>query len=146
MKPVHQVFVYGTLKCGFPIDITILGEVFFKGYYRAVEAYPLVIGGRWFSPYLIAEPGQGLRVRGEVYEVDETCLAMLDCLEGTQVINGYHRIRLKVTEENVVGYRSLKAWTYVKERKSIKGIHSEPMVEYSVDPRYVVPANREEKS
>jgi hypothetical protein len=32
--------------------------------------------------------------------------------------------------------------TYAKRRDEIVGIHSEPLDEYPLDPRYVVPADR----
>jgi len=137
---MHRVFIYGTLKRGFPNDITHMNDVRLVGRFRSVVAYTLVIGGKWFSPYLIAEPGEGYKVFGEVIEVDDRGLEKLDRMEGTHVANGYRRIRIAI--EHGDDHAFFEAWTYVKARNAIEGIHSEPMEEYMLDPRYVIPANR----
>ncbi|MDH3670339.1 MAG: gamma-glutamylcyclotransferase [Gammaproteobacteria bacterium] len=137
---MHRVFIYGTLKQGFPNYEAGTTEFSCAGRFRTTDAFPLVVGGRWFSPYLIAEPGVGHRVFGEVFEVDDRGLEKLDRMEGTHVPNGYRRVSIKVEDE----YRSgtFDAWTYVKDRDMIEGIHSEPMEEYAPDPRYVIPSKR----
>ncbi len=136
----QRVFVYGTLKRGFPNDITAVMTVKFLGRFTTVKAFPLVVGGSWFSPYLISEPGEGHRVAGEIFEVDDRQLAELDRMEGTHLPNAYHRDRVKVTPES--GGASCEAWTYFKDRQTINGIHSGPKPEYKLDPRYVGPAER----
>lgn len=136
---MQRVFVYGTLKRGFPYESALAGQRFL-GRCRTCEAYPLVIGGRWYSPILIAEPGRGHRVFGELYEVSDETLATLDRMEGTHLPIGYERIELAV-ETAVEGAR-LDAWTYVKERARIDVIHSEMLEEYRLDPRYVPASER----
>jgi gamma-glutamylaminecyclotransferase len=101
----------------------------------------LVVAGKWLSPILIAEPGVGHRVFGEVFEVNEQALAELDDLEGTHLPIGYHRLMISV--ENVDGGAVLDAWTYVKDRSRIDVIHSDPLEEYHLDPRYVPASERE---
>lgn len=140
---MHRVFVYGTLKRGFPNDITGMNDFPCIGRFRTVDAFPLVVGGKWFSPYLIAEPGEGHRVFGEVFEVDDHGLEKLDRMEGTQVPNGYRRIRVAIEGED--GNAPFDAWTYVKDRASIEGVHSGPLVEYALDARYVIPSKRTSK-
>lgn len=137
---MHSVFVYGTLKRGFPYHAEGLEGRTFVGRCRTREAFPLVIGGRWFSPILIAEPGIGLQVLGEVFSVDDTTLDDLDRLEGTHLPNGYERIEIGV--EPAEGGASFQAWTYVKERVRIDIIHSDPIEEYHLDPRYVPASGR----
>jgi len=134
------VFVYGTLKRGFPNDITAIMTVKCLGRFITVKAFPLVVGGSWFSPYLIPEPGEGHRAVGEVFEVDDNQLAELDRMEGTHLPNAYHRDHVEVTPES--GGASCEAWTYFKDRQTIDGIHSGPMPQYELDPRYVGPAER----
>ncbi len=131
---MHKVFVYGTLKRGFPYAAELDGERLL-GRHRTREPYPLVVGGRWFSPILIAEPGNGLCVFGEVYEVGDEKLAHLDGLEGTHHPLGYTRITIAVAALD--GADDFAAWTYVKDRTWIDVIHSDPMDEYRLDPRYV---------
>ena len=57
---MHRVFVYGTLKRGFPNHDAWMKDYPCIGRFRTCVAFPLVVGGKWFSPYLIAEPGVGV--------------------------------------------------------------------------------------
>ena len=137
---MHKVFIYGTLKRGFANHEAGLADASFIGRFRTRTAFPLVVGGKWFSPYLLDEPGDGQRVFGEVFGVSDEILARLDRMEGTHLPEDYRRISVAV--DDAAGEHSLAAWTYVKDRAALEGIHGEPMAEYSFDPRYVVPANR----
>lgn len=137
---MHRVFVYGTLKRGFPYASAMLGQRLL-GRCRTCEAYPLIVGGRWFSPILIAEPGIGHRVFGELYEVSDAALAALDRMEGTHLPNGYERIESAV--ETMAEGARLDAWAYVKDRARIDVIHSEMLDEYKLDPKYVPASERE---
>ncbi len=138
--PMHRVFVYGTLKRDFPNHDAWMKDYPCIGRFRTCDAFPLVVGGKWFSPYLIAEPGVGVPVFGEVFELDDRGLEVLDAIEGTDAANGYRRIGIAV--EDADGSAPFDAWTYVKDRATIEGIHSEPMAEYARDPRYVIPSKR----
>ncbi|KAA8498944.1 Gamma-glutamylaminecyclotransferase [Porphyridium purpureum] len=80
----HLVFVYGTLKRSFP-NSHLLSNAMFVGEFRTVQQYPLVVGGPWFSPYLLNMQGKGQKVKGEVYIVDDGELAKLDELENIGV-------------------------------------------------------------
>ncbi len=135
---MHQVFIYGTLKRGFPNHQAGLAKARFVARVQTQQAFPLVIGGRWFSPYLIDEPGQGQRVFGELFAVDDEGLALLDELEGVGHPLGYRRIVVGCLLEE----QALEAWTYVKDRTLIEGIHSDALAEYEPDPRYVIPSKR----
>ncbi len=127
-------FVYGTLKRGFPYGAVLKGQRLL-GRGLTCEPFPLVIAGRWYSPVLLAEPGRGQRVFGELYQVDDMRLDQLDRMEGTHLPGGYGRIAIAV--EKVTGGECLDAWTYVKERAKIDLIHSGFLQEYPLDPRYV---------
>jgi gamma-glutamylaminecyclotransferase len=136
---MHRVFVYGTLKRGFPNYDGALTAFRCLGRFRTVEAYPLVVGGKWFSVYLIDEPGEGKPVFGEIFEVDDDGLGTLDRLEGAHLPNGYHRITIAMESDD--GGSAFEAYTYAKRRDDIDGIHSESLDEYAFDPRYVGPAD-----
>ncbi len=145
---MHRVFVYGTLKRDFPNHDAWMKDYPCIGRFMTCAAFPLVVGGKWFSPYLIAEPGVGVPVFGEVFELDDRGLEVLDAIEGTDVPNGYRRIGIAVEDAGGVsggGGAPFDAWTYVKDRAAIEGIHSEPLEEYTLDPRYVLPAKRTTK-
>jgi len=133
---MHKVFVYGTLKRGFQNYESGLADAHCAGRFRTAEKFPLVIGGKWFSPNLIDEPGNGYRVYGEVFDVTADCLAVLDRIESVHRPNGYKRIRIAVEPD--AGGSAIDVWAYLKDRANIDGIHTEPMAEYVFDPRYIV--------
>ncbi len=137
---MHRVFVYDTLKRGFPNHDAAMTAFRCLGRFRTVEAYPLVVGGKWFSVYLIDELGKGKPVFGEIFEVDDEGLGTLDRVEGTHLPNGYHRITIALASND--GGSTFEAYTYAKRRDNIEGIHSEPLDEYTLDRRHVVPADR----
>ena len=56
------LFVYGTLKRGFPLHETGLSGARCLGPYRTVSKYPLYVAGPWFTPMMLDEPGTGMRV------------------------------------------------------------------------------------
>ena len=138
---MHQVFVYGTLKRGYPNAHIGMPRAAFLGDYRTTERYPLVIGNRWFSPYLISEPGIGFQVTGEVYAVDDAVLAEFDHLESVHLPDGYRRVEIAIepfaSGAPPPGPLLTKAWTYLRERRHIDIIHEGPMETYPLDPRYV---------
>ncbi len=127
----HFVFVYGTLKQGFP-NQHLMPDADFRGACRTIDRIPLVIAGQWYTPILIAGSG-GHRVTGELYGVDDDGLAYLDDLEGVGRALGFDRIQLEVDLAHVWTI----AFAYTKPRDRIDVIHSEPLEEYRPDPRYV---------
>lgn len=137
---MDRVFVYGTLKRGFPYHETGLTGQQFLGRCRTREAYPLVIAGPWYSPVLIDEVGNGRRVTGEIYAVDPSTLTKLDRMEGTHLPQGYRRITIAV--ERLDDCAALDLWAYVKARAAAGPIHDGPLAEYHPDPRYVLAADR----
>ena len=133
------VFIYGTLKRGFPNhDKPLLGE-FYCGTCKSLDTYPLVIANKFFSPVLIDEKGSGLNVIGELYKVSNEVLGKLDTLEGVGKAWGYYRINIEVKQKSG---SVVSAATYVKRRKDLDTIHSEPFSNYEFDERYVHPSFR----
>lgn len=137
---MHYVFVYGTLKRGFPNHDDWMLENRFIANVLSHDRFPLVVGGKWFSPIMIAEKGSGQSISGELYEVNDEALAVLDRLESTHLANGYNRIAIKVVvEENE---DMVEAWGYVKPRAAIDVIHDTLGSEYLLDDRYLHPSLR----
>ena len=77
---------------------------------------------------------------GQVVMENEFLNEKIDRMEGTHVPNGYRRVGIAI--EGPDGGGPLDAWTYVKDRDAITGVHSDPMEEYALDPRYVRPGKR----
>ena len=138
-EPMHRVFVYGTLKRGFPNHHYMTGATYI-GDARTVDAYPLVVGGTWFTPYLIPETGDGHRVKGEIWDVPEPMMPALDQLESVHLPNGYRRKVIAVVFEGT-GERT-EAWAYFRERQHITVIHTGAMDDYQ-DRRYKAAEDRD---
>ncbi|KAL7370214.1 hypothetical protein ABVT39_022267 [Epinephelus coioides] len=99
------VFVYGTLKKGQPNYYRMIesanGKAEFLASACTTQKYPLVIAGEHSLPFLLNIPGQGRRVRGEIYKVDEKMLKYLDDFE--MVPDMYQRTLVKLEVEEWVG-------------------------------------------
>ncbi|MEQ2168308.1 hypothetical protein GOODEAATRI_012957 [Goodea atripinnis] len=82
---MHRVFVYGSLKRAQPNYPQMIdsnnGKAEFLATAVTVQKYPLVIATKYNIPFLLNLPGQGNRVHGEIYKVDEKMLQYLDWFE-----------------------------------------------------------------
>ena len=117
---MHKVFVFGTLKRGFPLHDEGLRGATYLGAYRTVE------------------PGRGRRVRGELYEVSEDALAALDALESLHK-PGNDRVTVEV--EALSTGAVLTAHAYVKAPGLVEPVHSGYLEDYQ-DRRFVHPSRR----
>ena len=134
MAIMHSIFVYGTLKRGYPNHDQYLKDQLYLGMYRTVDCYPLVIAKKWFSPVLINEPGSGKQIIGELYQVDNDRLLDLYTLEGTNFAKGYKRVDVSV--QNIESHVTTHAFTYMKRRAHVAEISSDYLSEYT-DRRYI---------
>src|SRR4051812_338878 len=73
----HLVFVFGTLKEGFPNFATNRGQRV-PGRFTTRAKYPLYLVGERHTPWLMDHPGVGMRVAGQVFRVDDATLAAMD--------------------------------------------------------------------
>lgn len=140
---MHHVFVYGTLKRGYPNAHIGMPRSTFLGDYRTAQRYPLIIANGGYVPNLINEPGNGYQVTGELYEVDDSILSELDQLESTHLPNGYRRAEIFIEPNKAAGSPLQSAWTYLRERRHIESIHDGPMATYPLDARYNSAAEQE---
>ena len=97
---MHHLFVYGTLKKGFPNHDHYMRSAKELGIYQTIEKYPLILCGARYVPCMIFSPGDGHHVEGELYEVDDECLNRIDALERIQDSDGYRRSVIRV---NTIG-------------------------------------------
>ncbi|MEJ8857985.1 gamma-glutamylcyclotransferase family protein [Variovorax robiniae] len=94
---MERVFVFGTLKEGFPNFATNEGRRV-EGEFVTLERYPMYLVGERHSPWMIDLPGQGHCVAGQLFEVDEAALARMDALERITEPDGYRRLRIRVAK------------------------------------------------
>jgi gamma-glutamylaminecyclotransferase len=107
-----HVFVFGTLKEGFPNFHVNRGRRV-PGEYVTSRAYPVYLVGERRSPWMLDQPGAGLNVRGQVFEVDDEALAQMDVLERVGEADGYRRMRIEVAASPAAG--ALDAFVYMKD-------------------------------
>ncbi len=129
-----QVFVFGTLKEGFPNFGTNRG---FRvpGTYRTRDKLPLYLVGPRKSPWLLNLPGQGHQVMGQVFEVDNDALAAMDRLERIREPDGYRRVELEIEEVASPGIKTLKVFAYLKPPDQLTSIVERvgPLKEYTLE-------------
>ena len=90
---LQRLFVYGSLKRGGRHHAELRGARFL-GEARTVPGYTVEQLGEY--PALVATGGSEGTVRGELFEVDDALLALLDEFEGDQ----YERAPLSVAGQN----------------------------------------------
>ena len=116
----HRIFVYGTLKKGFPNHHRYMQSAEKLGNYRTVENYPLVLIGHRYVPCMINAPGEGEPIEGELYEVDNDCLKRLDALERIKKPDGYRRLKINIRSVEKHNAVALEAHAYLITPKFAK--------------------------
>lgn len=130
---MHRVFVFGTLKEGFPNFATNKGRRI-AGDFITSEAYPLYLIGERHSPWLVDQPGAGSRVLGQVFEVDDDTLAAMDALERIHEPDGYVRARLAVAPLVHGESRPIEVFAYLKRAAELDAseIRLGPLPDYTL--------------
>src|SRR5438270_11642597 len=116
-----RVFVFGTLKRGFPLHHGLAGAAFL-GACRTVQRFPMFVAGLWFAPMMMNEPGVGHRVVGELYVLDSAGLARIDAMES---IGQPGNFRIPVDVEPVDGRATCAAVGYRKSGALADPIHTD---------------------
>nr|CDJ97275.1 AIG2 domain containing protein [Haemonchus contortus] len=109
-----RVFVYGTLKRGEPnanVLTTTDGQHRFIGEGRTKVPYPLIVASKYNIPFVLNEPGKGHQIHGEVYEIDNVKLTILDALEAYPTL--YWRQEEKILMSNNT---ETTAWIYLMSK------------------------------
>jgi gamma-glutamylaminecyclotransferase len=125
------LFVYGSLKEGFPNFHVNKGRRR-TGDFQTVDALPLYLF-RGRLPCLLPQPGQGLKVRGQLFEVDEKALGAMDALERVGEAGGYVRSRIQVARVGDEPAQALEAEVYMQSPALLEqpGPHVGPLAEYT---------------
>eukprot|EP00794_Sanderia_malayensis_P014321 gene14321-15810_t len=112
-----RVFVYGTLKRGFP-NHKLLSNVaeneraIFLSQGCSKEKYPLVVGSQAHIPFMLDSPGIGENIKGEVYQVCGQVLQKLDELECEGVLYDRSLISVVLPDDNL-NNRCIEAHAYI---------------------------------
>jgi len=114
----HLVFVFGTLKEGFP-NFPANRGVRVPGDFVTADRLPLFLVGERHSPWLINEPGRGRQVVGQVFRVDAAALQEMDALERIHEPDGYRRRPIKVMAAGVVGDAGHLVAAYLKHPEQL---------------------------
>ena len=130
----HVVFVFGTLKEGFP-NFGTNGGVRLPGIFITKERYPLYLVGERHSPWLVDKPGEGERVVGQLFEVDQGTLNAMDTLERVSEPDGYRRIVIEVEAKEPGEPRDLTAFAYLKQSEHFVAaeVRQGPFCEYTLE-------------
>ncbi|MBN8757518.1 MULTISPECIES: gamma-glutamylcyclotransferase family protein [Variovorax] len=130
----HLVFVFGTLKEGFPNFATNRGKRV-AGEFSTVKRYPLYLIGERFSPWLVFSAGEGERVAGQVFEVDQGALDAMDVLERVTEADGYRRVSIAVERVDGESRSVLSVQAYVKAPEHFRAadVKAGPLGEYTME-------------
>ncbi len=130
----HHVFVFGTLKEGFP-NFMINRGVRVLGPFLTLERYPLYLVGERFSPWLMDAPGEGEQVMGQLYLVDSAGLQAMDQLERITEPDGYTRSAISVESQDCNPKKQLQAFAYLKRRDLLESLQVRlgPLAEYTLE-------------
>lgn len=128
---MQRVFVYGTLKEGFPNFGSNSGTRL-PGVFLTKDRYPLYLVGERHSPWMVNIPGQGAQVTGQVFEVNPEVLARLDILQRISAPDGYERVQIEVGARPE---EALLVYAYVKHPRNLAGaeIKAGPFAEYTME-------------
>lgn len=107
------LFVYGTLKEGFPNHHLNIGRRV-PGLFQTRAARPLLVVRLCQedrAPWLLDAPGQGFPVRGQVFEIQPEDLVAIDAFEEVGRPTGYVRVELELASAQG---EAVTAFAYVK--------------------------------
>ena len=130
---MQHLFVYGTLKKGFPNHAHYMRSAKELGTYQTIEKYPLVLCGARYVPCMIFSPGDGHHVEGELYEVDDECLNRIDALERTQDSDGYTQTVIRVSSSASLNRDIRKALAYFMLPEQVTDRRSNNLKTYGRD-------------
>ena len=129
----HLVFVYGTLKRGFPNYAAYMQAAEFVGAGTTVARYPLVLSGDRHVPCMLDRPGEGSVVAGELFRVDDTDLRRLDGLEEVGRPGGYLRRLIAVRMAGDVQPGRRQAFAYLMPPENVTDVRSPWLSAYSLE-------------
>src|SRR5262245_57080429 len=130
----HLVFVFGTLKQGFP-NFRVNRGTRVPGEFVTAQRLPLYLVGERYSPWLIYAPGQGHHVAGQVFQVGNATLEQMDALERTSESDGYKRLSIEVIAQGALSGEHLLVFAYLKQPEQFNPANARlgPLAEYTLE-------------
>jgi gamma-glutamylaminecyclotransferase len=130
-----RLFVYGTLKQGFP-NHHLNGGQRIPGTFRTHLRFPLLVvrlPNEDRAPWLMQQPGAGFQVSGQVFEVDDAALPAIDALEEVGLPTGYVRECI-LLEDAADPARQMQAHAYLKPTHHLQHClaHEGPFAAYTL--------------
>jgi gamma-glutamylaminecyclotransferase len=98
----------------------------------------MFVAGQWFAPMMMDEPGVGHHVFGELYEVEDWRLKLIDEMESTGVPGNF---RSSITVVRICDGAACLAGVYMKSRELAVPVHTGYLSEYQ-DRGFVPPERR----
>ena len=130
---MYQVFVYGTLKEGFPNYRFNKGQRI-SGSFITKHRYPLyIIASDDFCPWLVFDEGQGYCIKGQLFSVSADALQEMDELEQITLENGYRRSELAVISETTGEEQLVFVYGRPLEHLATADIHQVLSDEYTLE-------------
>ncbi len=130
-----RVFVYGTLKAGFPNAHVNHGKRV-PGRFFTARLFSLYIVGDDHVPWLVDQGSEGEHVEGEVYDVAANDMPRMDQLEGIGQPLAYHRSVIEVRPLDQDGSQgpAQQATVYLQDMQHRQGrpIHDGPLKLYTL--------------
>jgi gamma-glutamylaminecyclotransferase len=129
----RRIFVYGTLKQGF-CNFGVNAGRRLPGVFETVERFPLYVIGAPGLPWLVDTAGEGHRVAGQLFDVDDADLPRMDALERIDQPGWYARSVLQVVPAGGSSLAALEAEAYFgcRSRLAIETVRLGPLAEYTL--------------
>ena len=84
---------------------------------------------------MIDKPGEGERIIGQLFAVDQTTLDAMDKLERVSEPDGYRRISIEVENTEASGPSGITAFAYLKRSEQVidTEVRQGPFCEYTLE-------------
>jgi len=131
---MNRVFVFGTLKEGFP-NFHVNRGARVPGDFLTVARLPLYLVGERHSPWMLDAPGEGHQVAGQLFDVNDEVLAQMDVLERVDEPDGYRRVLIDVVAREAPAGAAQQAFAYLIPRTlfSPQQARLGPLREYTLE-------------
>jgi len=129
---MNEVFVFGTLKEGFP-NYKFNKGTRIGGVFLTKHSYPLFLVGERYIPWLLLKEGDGDCVKGQVFQVTDEALNEMDLLEDVSMPDGYKRQEMVVVSQRNGDERTVYFYGKLPEQLVVNDIKLKLSSEYTLE-------------